>query len=248
MRYVATVLVALMLVLAGCNTSGGGGTPTQSSTEANQSVDTSAVPGANTTHLTNTSRIASATRQAVSGTAELNISVDSPAESKQFRYRNDSEQQRYDISGAQGLTKTYYVDGDRAAVRNATTGEVRYSNATNDIAASAAFDLLVAATAISTIEYLDWEATGTTTADGETHYVFEADSVNATALNQPLVTISPNNVTAVSGRLVVGTDGVAHEGRASIETNETTTAEFTLDTGDDVEVTAPSWYDESRAS
>lgn len=247
MRYVATVLVALMLVFAGCNT-GGSGTPTPTATATNQSVDASAVPGANATHLRNPSAVVSATSQALSRPVELNVSIDAPAISEQFHYLGDGEQQLYEISDAQGVTKTYYVDGDSAAVRNATTGEVRYGNGTSAIAARANRNLAVAATAINPLQYLEWEATGTTTVDGTTHYVFEADSINATALDDPALTISPENVTTASGRLVVGTDGIAHEGRVSIETDETRAVEFTLDTRTDVEMTAPSWYDESQAS
>lgn len=246
MRYAATVLVALMLVFAGCNTGGGGGTPAANQT--NPSVEASAVPGVNGTQLTNVSAIATPTFEALSGNAELNVSFDSDSESGQLRYLNDTEQQLYEISGSQGAGEVYYVDGEQAAVRNATTGEIRYSSTTNNIGSQAAFSLLFAAVSISQIEYLHWEAAGTTTIDGETHYVFEADSVNETALNQPGVTFSPDNVTAVNGRLVVGTDGVAHEGSISIETDETITTSFSLDTSGDVEVTAPSWYDESQAS
>jgi len=55
-------------------------------------------------------------------------------------------------------------------------------------------------------------------------------------------------VPAASGRLVVGSDGVAHEGSLSIEADERITTSFALDTSGNVEVSAPSWYDESQAN
>jgi len=247
MRKIATVLVVLTVLLAGCNTGGGGGTPTATATEADQSVDASAVPGANATHLQNVSAVVTPTLEALSGNAELNVSIETGSESGSLYYVNDTEQQLYELGNSDGPTEVYYVDGERAAVRNATTGEVRYSNATSNVASEARFSLLFASFSIGAVEYLHWEATGTTTVDGETHYVFEADSPNMTAMDQTGSTISPDNVTGASGRLVVGTDGVLHEGRVSIEAAETTTTRFSLDTSGDVDVTPPSWYDESQA-
>jgi len=237
-----------MLVFAGCNTGGGGTTPTVTATETDQSVDASAVPGANATHLQNVSAVVDPTLEALSGNAELNVSIETESESGSLSYQNDTEQQRYELGDSGGTTSVYYVDGERAAVRNATTGEVRYSNATNNLASRARFTLLFASFSIGAVEYVEWEATGTTSVDGETHYVFEADSPNMTAINQTGSVISPDNVTAVNGRLVVGTDGIIHEGRVSIEADETTTARFSLDTSGDVAVTPPSWYDESQAN
>jgi len=281
MRYIATALVVLMVVLAGCNTGGTGGTPTAETTangtetgtvtetggtatpaatetdtgdDSTQSgVDASEVPGMEGSRLTNSSALVGAFSGAVfTGPADFETSYEANSERTtisvdRFTYqvRNDTQQQLYVANSSTG-TQTYFVDGDQAAVRNDTSGEIRYSNETNSIGAEASFTSFYAVISLSYIKALEWEATDTTTVHGEEHYVLEASELNETGLAQ--TSLSADNVTSADGRLVVGADGVVHSGRVSLSGDADVSTTYSLRTDDSIDVTQPDWYDESQAS
>lgn len=302
MRYITTALVVVMVVLAGCNTGGTGGTPTAETTgteagtttengtttemstpnsemstpadatggddtggddatggddttvdDTPQSgVDASEVPGFQGSQLTNSSALLLAYYESVlTGYTEFETTYEGNGEATAvsvdrftFQLRNDTQQQLF-VENFSNRQQTTYVDGAKAAVRNETTGEIRYSNESNFVGQGAAY--LAATYTRFTLNFLypvDWEATGTTTVDNEEHYVIEPTGLNETRL--PAVPVSAENVTSVDGRLVVGTDGVVHTGNVQLEGAADISVTYSLRTDDSIDVTAPDWYDESQ--
>lgn len=268
MRYLATALVVLMVLVAGCNTADTG-TPTPEATTANgtatpsttgpggastnATVDASAVPGVEGSELTNPSALLGAfSRSLTTGPVDFETSYQTGNTGENvnidlftFQLRNDTQQQEYVLNSSDRQV-SYYVDGESAAVRNDTTGEVRYSNQTNALRSEATGTGIYAVVSISAINALEWEATGTTTVHGEQHYVLESTGINQTALEQS--SLSADGVTSTDGRLVVGTDGIIHDGTVNIDGETAVSVSFSTRTGDSIAVDAPSWYDESAAN
>lgn len=96
---------------------------------------------------------------------------------------------------------------------------------------------------------MDWEKSGTTTVDGSEAYVFEADSINRSALDTDRsgLTLEADNVESATGRLVIDSDGRLRSARVRITTPEGTSGvDLTIETGDDITVEKPDWIDDSQ--
>jgi hypothetical protein len=249
MKKISTVLVVMTVLLAGCTIGGFGETPTADGT-TQEPLDASSVPGVKGTAVYNSSALYdNFTEAAFTGYSDFSFSAKQQSSTFTLRYRNDTQQQLYEV-GNSNVTgnATYYVDGESAAIRNASTGEIRYRSQDSRLASQARFTLFVPGLYTSVIEILEWEVTATETVDGERHYVLESDSINETNAAESDWTLSPNEST-VEGRLVVGSDGVIHDGQFDIEgLEDSATVTFSLSTDDSIDVTAPDWYDESRAN
>ncbi|MDS0259456.1 hypothetical protein NDI56_08630 [Haloarcula sp. S1CR25-12] len=258
MRKIMTVVVVLTVLLAGCSFGGSSGTPTagtNTTAATSNTLDASAVPGVTGTNVTNVSALASAYGESIiNGPVDFRTTMDlSPnatilrIETVDYRFRNDTEQQLFELNNTNSEV-TYFIDGEKAAARNESSGEVRYSNATNRVGGEAYFSTLYAGISLNYIPILEWEVTGTTTVDGETHYVLESNAVNETVLQRPSSSLSAENVDSADGRLVAGADGVIHSGSVTIDGNKDIAVTFSMSKDEGMDVTAPGWYDESQAS
>ncbi|MDS0283588.1 serine/threonine protein kinase [Haloarcula onubensis] len=223
------------------------------------SVDgVNSVPGVSDGEVTNTTALLLAYSEAVfTGHTDFETTYDGnrqafpvePADVEQFsfRLRNDTQQQLYVEDTTESL-RTYYIDGERAAILDEAAGEIRYSDGTNSVRSDANFARVFPALTLNYISLLRWETAGTATVDGEEHYVLEATGVNETALSEAGYTPSADDVTSGEGRLVVGSDGVVHDGSLRLTGDTEVSITYSLRTDDSIEVTQPDWYDESQAS
>lgn len=266
MRYVSTVLVVLLILLAGCNTAGtaetptadgtvdgADGTATAAPTPDTDAVDASEVPGVEGNRLTdNTALLVVWYETIATGSIDYEADVDGSseypsvfvAEEYNIRLRNDTDQQLY-VMETPETNQSYYVDGNNVSARDNDSGEVYYSNETTDLEDNLNIVRLYPTLALTHLYRLEWEATDTTTVDGERHYVFEATSVNETLWEREYQ--STRNVDSVDGRMVVGSDGVFHTASVDISGSNAVDATYSLRTDDDIEVTPPDWYDASAA-
>jgi hypothetical protein len=259
MRYVSTVAVVLLLLFAGCNTAGTGVTPTadgtgvaDTGTETPDGVDASEVPGVEGNQLTDNTALLVVWYEAITtGHTDFHANVEGSSEypsmfvveQYSIRLRNDTDQQLYAMETPE-LNQSYYVDGDNVSVRDNDAGVVYYSNETNDFEDNLGMVSLYPPLSLTHLYLLEWEATDTTTVNGEQHYVFEATGVNETLWEQEHQ--GATNVDSVDGRMVVGSDGVFHTARVDISGSNAVNATYSLRTDDSIEVTPPDWYNASQ--
>lgn len=162
---------------------------------------------------------------------------------------NDTEEELtiYNRSSFSGPT-TYYVTDGPDAVRNLTSGETRYGTGDSTIQQSVGFiqgfTLLAAFIYISV---MDWEPASETTVDGETAFVFEADSINQSAFDDNAgFTFNPGEVNSAEGEMIITERGIRSLS-VTVETPEgLTSVEMDIELGDDIEVDRPDWIDDSE--
>jgi len=250
MRKIATVLVVLTVLLAGCNTVGTGGTPTATGTaDANESSPTMAgsindLAGVENGTVTNISALLETfSNDGLSGYADLDFSVETDNGGYTVGYRNDTTAQLYEFSTANQSGKTItYVHNGTGAERNTTTGEVTYGEQPY-----ADFVLFYPTVFLGVSEVMEWETAGTTTVDGEPRYVLESNSINDTAAQDTGYNIRSSNTT-VDARLTVDSDGIIRGGEYTVTTeDQTVDMTFSLDTSESITVSQPDWYDEDEA-
>jgi len=208
--------------------------------------------GVSNGEVTNDTALVNASGYRIFGApTDFELSASATEGSFTFTLRNDSEQTLLEIDEAsQDGKSTYYItEDDTYAKRNTSSGEVTYGDSESAVAFEAGFSLLVPAIYVDYLGLMQWETGGTTTIDGEEAYVFESDAINQTALQESSYNAPAlENATSASARLVVGPDGVMHE--ASIETespNGGAMITYDLSTDSDIDVTQPSWFDQSEA-
>jgi len=162
---------------------------------------------------------------------------------------NDTEEEltTYNRSTFSGPT-TYYVTDGPDAVRNRTSGETRYGTGESVIEQSVGF--IQAFTLLAAFVYigvLDWQPAGETTVDGETAYVFEADSLNQSAFEgDDGFTVDPDEVNAAEGEMVLSSRGI-HSLSITIDTPDGTVGvDMDVEIGDDIDVERPDWVDDSE--
>ncbi|MBX0305047.1 DUF7537 family lipoprotein [Haloarcula salinisoli] len=250
MRKIATILVVLTVLLAGCNTGGTGGTPTATGTaDSNESAPTmegsiNDLDGVENGEVTNVSSLLDTFYgEGLSGYVDFDFSAEEKNSGYTVGYRNDTKSQLYEISTTNQSGKTiYYVHNGTDAKRNTTTGETTYGEQR-----FASFVLFVPSIYVSTFEVMEWETAGTTTVDGEPRYVLESSSINDTAAERQNSSFRSSNTT-VDARVTVDSDGIIRSGQMNISTTEdSATMTFTLDTSESITVTQPDWYDEAEA-
>ncbi len=251
MRKIATVLVVLTVLLAGCNTGGTGGTPTATETaaESNESTPTmessiNDLTGVENGEVTNISALLDRFNEdGLSGHVDFDFSVESKNSGYTVGYQNDTESQLYEVSTANQSGETiYYVTNGTDAKRNTTTGETTYGE--QRYASSVLF---IPGIYLSIIEVIEWETAGTTTVDGEPRYVLESSSINDTAAENNDLNLNSSSTT-VDARLTVDSDGMIRSGDIDLSTEEDSAMiTFSLDTSEGITVSQPDWYDEDEA-
>lgn len=220
-------------------------------------VDADPVPGFDGSQLTNETAFESAFSDRIfrgHSDFELHVTGSSPSTKANFGsqisyvYRNDTERTvadlDYDIPDLNVQTSYYLTDGSDA-VRNRTTGEIRYENGTQ-LNTEFGLQSIAAVQYVGMVQYLDWKPTATTTVDGETAYVLEADAPSEAATADPSSASSQiTNADAVYGRLVVDEAGAVHTGAIELLSGDIRLRTgYALDTGDTITVAQPDWYDE----
>jgi hypothetical protein len=261
MRKATVVLVAAMIVLAGC--SGGGGTATPTDTEngdmngtttpgmgdgtASQPNVSEALSSLNTSSDSNSELFANAT--------ELDMTIYNGSEEVGVLIQNDSaaNTELVQLSTSAGTT-TFYNTTDYAALRNTSSGEVRYGEPGGNIGFGVAFGAaLFLFAGVSYVGIVEWEEAGTTTVDGETAFVYEADSLNQTAINSSSDSDSfgPNfgdgSVDSVDGEMIISSSGQLQSLNVELmNSGERFGVDLTL-SYDPVTIETPDWVDESQA-
>lgn len=262
MRKATVVLVAAMILLAGC--SGGGGTATPTDTESdteNGGMDGTTTPGMNdgTTAQPNVSEALSSLNTSGSDlfadATEIEMTLYNGSQQTEVLIQNDSatNTQLIRFSTPQSGTLTYYNTTDYAALQNTSSGEIQYGepggNLGFGVGFGAALTLFAGLSFISTVE---WQQGGTTTVDGDTAFVYEGDSLNQTAFSSNnSQSFSPSfdqgSVDSVDGEMIISADGQLQSLTVDITANgERFGVDFSVNY-DSVNIQTPDWVDESEA-
>jgi hypothetical protein len=289
MRKAKVILVAVMILLAGCSggdgtatptdtgdagtddggmdgtmTPGDGGTatptdtgdagtddggmdgtmtPSDGGTESTPSDD-SMTNGQPPSDFNLTRTINSSSQNSFSGNVELDMTIINGSEQADFISRNDTQSLLTRLSGPDAGTQAYYVSDNGAAYRNATSGETRYGPSDGALAAEASFTGLFAFVGFSYIGIMDWEFARTATVNGEEAFVYEADSVNRTRLEEDDIQ-SESEIQSASGEMTVTRNGVQS---ATVRINSPqgeVGVDLTITRGG-ITVEKPDWVDDSQ--
>jgi len=292
-RSIGPVLVALLIVTAGCSAlSGDGGTTVDDATTTTEvpgdsmdetttedSGDSTPTPTATATptptrsddqteagslrgvsggKVTNHSAFTGAFYQHLSaGPVDFQMSyTNTTGDSTQtidYVFRNDTDQQLYNLSQSSAGYTEYYVTSGADGVRNTTSGEIQYGQGESRIQTSAAFTRLITLVPGQFIASMEWEVSGTETVDGREGTVLTSDSFNQTAANNSEFALGDQteNVSSVSGRLVVASNGLILDGEITAEgteNGESVQLDLTITMRESgVEVEQPDWFDEDEA-
>jgi len=172
----------------------------------------------------------------------------------EFSIVNDTEETLITINNLeQSGTTTYFVQNGTDALRNTTSGEIRYAQGeNNNIEFAAGFASIFAFFPSLYYSFMDWSLTETRTIDGDTYYVYDANSLNRTAIDDS--TLSDNaTLETAAGHIVMRSDGLVRNGSVTLsgttENGVEVDVELTMSMrdGPDISVEKPDWYDESDA-
>lgn len=254
MKKATVALVAVMVVLAGC--SGGGGTATQGTeTTSDDTMD-----GNTNVEQPNVSEALSSLNTSDSelfaNATSLDMTVYNGSEQTSVLIQNDSSANTELIQfSRQSTTTTFYNTTDYTALRNSSSGEIRYGEPGGNLGFGVAFGAAIFIfVGISYAGFVEWQEGGTTTVDGETAFVYEADSLNQTALNRNTEgnqNFSPNfdqgSVDSVDGEMIISADGQLQSINIDIRrSGERYGVDFSVNY-DPVTIEKPDWVDESEA-
>jgi hypothetical protein len=267
MKHITIAVVGVMVLLAGCAGGTGDATPTADSpTESPSTPDTTT--GAITSTVTSSqtppeeatdthSDVNVGPAQAVAGETNqlpwpegpgrIEMTMVSGGETLQLTLINDTEEQLIVINKTtlRGPT-TYYLTDGPDAVRNRTTGEIRYGSGKSEIETSARFTgALLLAVAVNPVTAIEWEPAEQTVVDGETRAVAVADSINQTALEAKYAGRSFHNVTAVEGQ-VVSVEGQLRSIAFTLDEPDASTSVEVNIHREDIKVDRPSWVNNTK--
>lgn len=258
MRKATVVLVAAMIVLAGCSGGGGTATPTDG---ADDTEDGTMTPGGDVGPQPSTEEVFSSLNSSSGGdpfgnATELDMTLYNGSDSTLtvlIQNNTDTGTQLTQFS-SEGETLTLYSTSDYVAQRNSTSGEIQYGEPDGNIGFGVNFAAAFALFAgLSYISLVEWEPAGTTSVNGGTGYVYEATSLNETALNnqgnQQMINPSfeQSDVQSVSGQMVVTSDIQFQSLTVEIETPDGTYGTDLSLRYDPVTIDKPDWVDESQA-
>ncbi|MUV90623.1 hypothetical protein GJ629_12535 [Halapricum sp. CBA1109] len=273
MRKLAAIMFAFMIVLAGC--SGGGTTATPTDADGGDApddegeMDATPTPdgddgtdGDESDDGTDTDQpdLRETLRNTGSGgplenATQVEFTLYNGTQQIDVLIRNDTSADRelIRLTRANGDTTTLYSTGDYAALRNTTTGQIRYGEPDGRIGTGLSFGAsILIFGGLSYAGAVEWEAAGTTSVGGQDAAVFEADSLNRTAFENPDEGLNygfePDDVQSVDGRFVVTSEGGIRSISVDIVTGAGTFGTEISLTYEDVSVTKPDWVDESQAS
>lgn len=263
MRKAAVILTAMMILVAGCGGGGGTATPTETPEPDDEGTmtpdgdtpmdgDTDSQPNVSTA-LSNLSSSGSG-----SGTfgnaAEVDATLYNGSEQINLLIQNDTAANRtlIRLGSPSGGTNTLYSTSEFTALQNTTSGQVQYGEPNGNLGFGVAFAaVFIFAGSVAYAGIVEWEPAGTTS-DGS--YVYEADSLNETALNQnddQSQSLTPgfdqSSVQSVDGRLVISSDGQLQSINVEIATADGTFGTDLTVSYDPVSVSQPGWVDESQA-
>lgn len=259
MKKATVVLVAAMILLAGC--SGGGGTATPTDTQGTETTDDGTMNGDGDVQQPNVSEALSSLNTSsdsdlFSNATELNMTFYNGSQQVGVLIQNDSatNTQLIRLSDPSSGTTTFYNTSDYAAVRNSSSGEVQYGEPGGNIGFGVAFgSALILISGVSFAGVVEWQQGGTTTVDGETAFVYEADSLNQTAVQQRNseqnfgTDIDGDNIDSVDGEMIIGQNGQLHSLNVELtRSDETFGVDLSIDY-DPVTIEQPDWVDESQA-
>lgn len=248
MRKLTVVVVAAMILLAGCGGGGGSASPSENATGTPAGADIDMSQPSSPTTLLNESGT-----DALDNATEIDLTLYNGSEQVTLTSKNDTESgtRLLELSTPDSGTTTVYTTSEYTAFRNSTTGEEEYggpdSRVGSGVGFASAFLIGISSAYISTVQ---WEAAGTTTADGEGAFVYEADSLNQSMMDSEQGFNPPyeqDEVESVSGRLVIGPEGRIYDLSVEIEAPDGTYGTDMSIRYGDVSITKPDWVDESQA-
>lgn len=257
MKKATVVLVAAMILLAGC--SGGGGTATPTDTETGNGDGTTTPGSADGTDSQPSAQEAlsdlnsSSSSQPFANATEIEMTLFNGSDNVSLLIQNDSAAgtELIRLSSPSGGTQTFYNTTDYAALRNTTSGEVRYSEPGGNLGFGVAFaSAFLLFGGLSYVGVVEWQQGGTTSIDGGSGFVYEADSLNETALSDQQNTdlgFQQGQVQSVDGRMVVSSEGRIQSITVEIETPDGTYGTDIALSYDPVTIQKPDWVDESQA-
>ena len=233
-------------------------TPTQSPSTSTPTPNTGLPPGVRNGKVTNASKISAAFfRQSTTGPVKVDMTFVNKTvdRTRVFEYTlvNDTSKQLYRInrSDREG-SETYYITDGADAVRNTTSGEIRYARGeNNNIEFSASFSRFFLFVPSSIISTLEWEVTGEETINGDTYYELTAQGINRTAVEQAEFNIT-GDFESASGTILVRSDGFIYNAEMTLEGTTARGDEAQIDIslimreGSDIQVEQPPWFDESQ--
>ena len=166
---------------------------------------------------------------------------------------NDTEQELIVIDdSARSGTTTYYITDGPDAVRNTTSGEIRYGSGESTIETNAGFT--TAFTILGGFLFIgaaEWQPAGETTYEGEPAQAFEADSINETFLEIQAqggfnIGLEASEVNSVDGRIILDENGLRMVSLRMETVDGTLGVDLTTDIGEGISVERPDWVDDSE--
>jgi hypothetical protein len=246
-----------MVAIAGCSTGGDSGNETSpdstSTTELEEEggtpTDGDTDDGTDGSAVNISQELSNA--EPFSGSTQFEMTIINGSEELSITVKNDTERQLYRLEDSQsGGVVEYYITDGPDAYRNTSSGETRYATGESRLENSAGFAIgFLAIAGFGYIGVMDWEPAGTTTVDGQSANVFEADSINQSALSDDDsgFSFTPSNAESGTGRLVIDDQGRLRSASVRINTPQGTVGtDLTITTGDDITVSQPDWIDESQ--
>lgn len=186
------------------------------------------------------------------GKAKFTMRFQNGSQETYLRINNDTENQLYVLNDStrSGYT-TYYISPEGNAVWNTTTGEKRYGTGDKGIETQASFTAFAVFAGFLYISIMDWEPSGTTSFDGETAYVLEADSLNQSAMQSSgddgFNLDVDGQVGSATGRMVITQGGNIASADVDLTAGgQTSGVEINTETGDSITVDKPSWVEDSK--
>jgi hypothetical protein len=262
MRKATVVLVAAMILLAGCSGGGGTATPTDTETDTeNGGMDGTTTPGMNdgTADQPNVSEALQSLNTSDSDlfadATAIEMTLYNGSQQTEVLIQNDSatNTELIRFSTPQSGTLTYYNTTDYAALRNTSSGEVQYGAPGGNLGFGVGFGAALTLFAgLSYVSFVEWEQGGTTTVNGETAFVYEGDSLNQSALSSgDSQGFNPNfdqgSVDSVDGEMIINSDGQLQSINIDIRrSGERFGVDFSVNY-DSVTIQTPDWVDESEA-
>ncbi len=238
MRKAAIFLVALMVVFAGCSSGGNGGNETDANSTATPENGEPAFE-------TDPMAAANASEDLFAGSVELDMTLINGSEQASFLWRNDTQNQLVRLEGPSGSSDTYYITDGGSAYRNSSTGETRYGSGGGRLEAEAGFSALFAFAGFAYIGIMDWEQARTTTVDGQDAVVYEADSINQSAIENTDFQTDGAEIQSASGEMVITEDGLKSASVRITSSEGEAGVDLTITRGG-ISVSQPSWVDESQ--
>jgi len=262
MSRLAVVSVVLMVALAGCSTGSDGGNETSPESTATTELteegttpsdDTNGEPGSQPNLSTALSNLDGEDPFSDATSVEATLFNGSDQITILAQNDTDAERELIELSSSEGGTNSLYTTNDYRATRNTTTGETQYGQPDGNVGAGvgfgAAFGLFAS---LSYVGVVEWQEGGTTSVDGDTGYVYEADSLNETVFENQVIEnlnlgFEQSEVQSVDGRMVIDEGGQIRSVNVEIETPDGTYGTELSVEYDDITIDKPDWVDESEA-